>query len=507
PVRGEPAFPARAGRHGVVRPCGLFRARRLRRRAARAARRAADGSRVAARAPGRVCWRSAVRLVLRAPLRHLPRHAHAGVRADRLVDRVPVGHAQRRLQRPDRHLACLLAGLAHRVLPGDLVAMRPGDRRGLALDRLAVRPCAARESRLAAARQLDRHRRARPAMDRVHHRRRLCRAGGEPVRIFQGLDLSGDAVGAALGRCTGDGSPWRRADRDRAGVGRGAFHLARGRGVARRGVLACRDRRGDPAAGARLPHRCCRRGEKMALAVTRLSKAYGGVEAVRDVSFDVAAGEMVALIGPNGAGKTTCFNILNGQLSPDAGDVRLDGTSLLGLPPHRIWRLGVGRTFQVTATFASMSVRENVQAALLSHHRRNYSMWMRAGNYRVEEADALLERVGMREQAARPCAELAYGDLKRVELALALANDPRLLLMDEPTAGMAPEERGALMQLAAALARDHRLAVLFTEHDMSVVFGFATRVIVLHLGKVIAAGTPEAVRADPRVREVYLGDA
>ena len=245
----------------------------------------------------------------------------------------------------------------------------------------------------------------------------------------------------------------------------------------------------------------------MALAVTRLSKAYGGVEAVRDVSFDVAAGEMVALIGPNGAGKTTCFNILNGQLAPDAGDVRLDGASLLGLPPHRIWRLGVGRTFQVTATFASMSVRENVQAALLSHHRQNYSMWARAAGFRVEEADALLERVGMREQAARPCAELAYGDLKRVELAVALANRPRLLLMDEPTAGMAPEERGALMQLAAGLAHDDRLAVLFTEHDMNVVFGFATRVIVLHLGEVIAAGAPEEVRADARVREVYLGDA
>jgi len=153
----------------------------------------------------------------------------------------------------------------------------------------------------------------------------------------------------------------------------------------------------------------------MALAVTRLSKAYGGVEAVRDVSFDVAAGEMVALIGPNGAGKTTCFNILNGQLSPDAGDVRLDGTSLLGLPPHRIWRLGVGRTFQVTATFASMSVRENVQAALLSHHRRNFSMWMRAAGFRIEEADALLERVGMREQAARPCAELRSRPLKKDE--------------------------------------------------------------------------------------------
>jgi branched-chain amino acid transport system ATP-binding protein len=245
----------------------------------------------------------------------------------------------------------------------------------------------------------------------------------------------------------------------------------------------------------------------MALAVTHLSKAYGGVEAVRDVSFDVAAGEMVALIGPNGAGKTTCFNILNGQLAPDAGDVRLDGTSLLGLPPHRIWRLGVGRTFQMTATFASMSVRENVQAALLSHHRHNYSMWTRAAGFRVEEADALLERVGMREQAARPCAELAYGDLKRVELAVALANRPRLLLMDEPTAGMAPEERSALMQLAAGLARDDRLAVLFTEHDMNVVFGFATRVIVLHLGAVIAAGKPEEVSADARVREVYLGDA
>jgi branched-chain amino acid transport system ATP-binding protein len=245
----------------------------------------------------------------------------------------------------------------------------------------------------------------------------------------------------------------------------------------------------------------------MALTVSHLSKAYGGVEAVRDVSFAVDAGEMVAIIGPNGAGKTTCFNMLNGQLRPDSGDIRLDGASLAGLPPHRIWRLGVGRTFQVTATFGSMSVRENVQAALLSHHRRNHSMWPRAAPLYAGEADALLERVGMREQAARPCAELAYGDLKRVELAIALANRPRLLLMDEPTAGMAPEERGALMTLAAGLARDDRVAVLFTEHDMNVVFGFATRVIVLHLGEVIAAGPPDQVRADARVREVYLGDA
>jgi len=245
----------------------------------------------------------------------------------------------------------------------------------------------------------------------------------------------------------------------------------------------------------------------MVLSVKNLSKAYGGVQAVRDVSFEVAPGEMVAIIGPNGAGKTTCFNMLNGQLVPDAGEIRLGDASLAGLPPHRVWRLGVGRTFQVTATFGSMSVRENVQTALLSHHKRNYSMWSRAGAFFVDDAETLLERVGMRSQADRPCAVLAYGDLKRVELAIALANRPRLLLMDEPTAGMAPEERAALMELAAALARRDNIAVLFTEHDMSMVFGFATRVIVMHLGEVIAAGAPDEVRADPRVREVYLGEA
>ena len=244
----------------------------------------------------------------------------------------------------------------------------------------------------------------------------------------------------------------------------------------------------------------------MVLSVSRLSKAYGGVQAVRDVSFEVAAGEMVAIIGPNGAGKTTCFNMLNGQLVPDSGEIRLGDASLAGLPPHRVWRLGVGRTFQVTATFGSMSVRENVQTALLSHRRRNYAMWRPASVLLRKEAEALLERVGMRSQADRQCAVLAYGDLKRVELAIALANSPRLLLMDEPTAGMAPEERGALMELARVLARRDKIAVLFTEHDMGVVFGFAERVIVMHLGEVIAAGAPEQVRADARVRQVYLGD-
>ncbi|OGA00427.1 MAG: ABC transporter ATP-binding protein [Betaproteobacteria bacterium RIFCSPLOWO2_02_67_12] len=241
------------------------------------------------------------------------------------------------------------------------------------------------------------------------------------------------------------------------------------------------------------------------LAARNLSKSFGGVQAVRGVSLSVASGELLALIGPNGAGKTTCFNLLNGQLAPDAGEIEFEGRSLRGLAPREIWRLGVGRTFQVTATFGSMTVRENVQMALLSHHRQLSSLFARAAQRHVAAADALLERVGMREQAGRPCAVLAYGDLKRVELAVALANQPRLLLMDEPTAGMAPGERGELMQLAADLARGSGIAVLFTEHDMDVVFAHADRIVVLSDGELIAQGSPQEVRANAAVRAVYLG--
>jgi branched-chain amino acid transport system ATP-binding protein len=241
------------------------------------------------------------------------------------------------------------------------------------------------------------------------------------------------------------------------------------------------------------------------LAVEHLAKAYGGVQAVDDVSFQIERGELLALIGPNGAGKTTCFNMLNGQIAPDTGEIRLEGKSLRGLAPRQIWRLGVGRTFQITATFGSMTVRENVQMALLSHHRRLDSLFSLAARQYRGEADALLARVGMRAQGERACSVLAYGDLKRIELAIALASQPTLLLMDEPTAGMAPAERTELMGLAADLARSSGIAVLFTEHDMDVVFGFADRVIVLAEGRVIAQGPPSAVRSDPKVREVYLG--
>jgi branched-chain amino acid transport system ATP-binding protein len=241
------------------------------------------------------------------------------------------------------------------------------------------------------------------------------------------------------------------------------------------------------------------------LAVAHLTRSFGGVHAVRDVSFEVAAGELLALIGPNGAGKTTCFNMLNGQLPADGGSVRLEAREILGLRPREVWRLGVGRTFQITATFASMTVRENVQMALLAHHRRLREWWRPAASLYRDEADRLLARVGMNEQAERACSVLAYGDLKRVELAVALANEPRLLLMDEPTAGMAPQERIALMALTAEIVRERRIAVLFTEHDMDVVFAHADRIIVLNRGRLIAAGRPAEVRASAEVQQVYLG--
>ncbi len=241
------------------------------------------------------------------------------------------------------------------------------------------------------------------------------------------------------------------------------------------------------------------------LQVTGLHKAFGGVRAVDDVSFSLEKGELLALIGPNGAGKSTTFNLVGGQLAPDSGSVRLAGREMAGLTPRAVWRLGVGRTFQIAATFASLSVLENVQMALLSADGRVFSFWRRAADHRRADALALLDSVGMAAQAERPCSALAYGDVKRVELAMALAHAPQLLLMDEPTAGMAPAERVALMTLTKQLARERQMGVLFTEHSMDVVFGQADRVLVLVRGRLLAAGRPEDIQRNARVQQAYLG--
>ncbi len=243
----------------------------------------------------------------------------------------------------------------------------------------------------------------------------------------------------------------------------------------------------------------------LALEVVGLKKSFGGVAAVRGIDFSVNAGEAVALIGPNGAGKTTCFNLVNGQLKPDAGRVSLFGTDITGRLPAALFHSGVARTFQITATFATMSVRENVQMALMSHAHELTRLFGFATTRQQAKADQLLADVGLSAQAPRACAELAYGDLKRLELAVALANTPRLLLMDEPTAGMSPEERDALMQLAVRVCRERKLALLFTEHDMDVVFRHADRIIVMNRGHLIAQGSPSEVKSNDEVRAVYLG--
>jgi len=236
-----------------------------------------------------------------------------------------------------------------------------------------------------------------------------------------------------------------------------------------------------------------------------LTKAFGGLVAVDDVSFQLKKGELLALIGPNGAGKSTCFNMLMGQLPPTSGEVFLGGEKINGLTPRQIWRKGVGRTFQITATYSSMTVIENVQMALLSNHGDVFKFLPFAHKMYRDEAMALLDMVGMAAQADRHCAVLAYGDLKRMELAIALAHEPQLLLMDEPTAGMAPKERVALMELTAQIVEDRGVSVLFTEHDMDVVFAHSHRIMVLNRGALIAEGDATEIRNSPLVQEVYLG--
>lgn len=266
------------------------------------------------------------------------------------------------------------------------------------------------------------------------------------------------------------------------------------------------------------------------LTVENLRKSFGGVDAVRSVSFDVRPGQLVALIGSNGAGKTTTFNCINGQLKSDGGRVLYDplalnteqrielekagaipraqteALSIAKLSPRRLARLGIARTFQITATFASMTVIENVQMVLLSSSRQWKLLWGRANELNRSEAMGFLEMVGLHALAEHHAATLAYGDLKRLELAMALALNPKLLLMDEPTAGMGVEERDALMRLTQDLARARNIGVLFTEHDMDAVFNYADWVIVMHRGEIIARGLPKNIRADANVQSLYLGE-
>lgn len=241
------------------------------------------------------------------------------------------------------------------------------------------------------------------------------------------------------------------------------------------------------------------------LEASRATKRFGGFVAVDSVTLTLGRGERRALIGPNGAGKTTLFNLLSGRLAPDAGDVRCQGRSIAGLSPDAICKLGVARTFQITSVYARLTAIENVQTALFA--RRGCAHWLfrDASRVCIDEAMALLDLVGVAPLAKRPAGLISYGDQKRVELAMAMALEPVLLLLDEPTAGVELNTRRELVSLIKQLCASKGLALLFCEHDMDAVFAIADRVTVMHQGRILAEGTPDEIQRDTRVREIYLG--
>jgi branched-chain amino acid transport system ATP-binding protein len=242
------------------------------------------------------------------------------------------------------------------------------------------------------------------------------------------------------------------------------------------------------------------------LGVQQLTKKFGGMIAINNVSFDIQQGELSSIIGPNGAGKTTLFNLLTGHLRPDTGSVNFKGRDISGLPPHEICQLGIGRSFQHTNIFPRLSVFDNAQAAVLARQGNCINIFSPSKNLATDETIQVLEIVELGHSKNLPAGLLSHGDQKRLEIGIALALRPSLLLLDEPTAGMSPEETAGIASLIERMVRDQGLTAVFVEHDMSVVFGISQKIRVMHLGQIIAAGTPEEIRSDARVQQIYLGE-
>jgi len=246
--------------------------------------------------------------------------------------------------------------------------------------------------------------------------------------------------------------------------------------------------------------------EEFILKVEKLNKAFGGLKATNNVSYQMRAGELSAIIGPNGAGKSTFFNLLTGYHFPDSGNILFKGINITHWPPHKITRLGIARAFQVSNLYPRLTTYENVRQAVLSQQNKTLDFFTPAHRLAKKETQELLEITGLTQQTNMTAGNLPQGDKKRLELAIALGNKPALVFLDEPTAGMSGEETHETMELVKRLNEKIGLTILFTEHDMSVVFGYARRLSVLHQGTVIAEGTPEEVRANEDAQRVYLGE-
>ena len=243
------------------------------------------------------------------------------------------------------------------------------------------------------------------------------------------------------------------------------------------------------------------------LSLSKVSKSFGGLQATNNVSLEVKQGERVGIIGPNGAGKTTLFNQISGYIRPDVGRIQFDKRDITGMRPYDIVHLGIGRAFQRSNIFPRLTTFDNIQAAVISQYKKSLNLWTPARNLQTvnERTNHILETIGLTDEAGRMAGKLALGDQKRLEIGLALALEPTLLLLDEPTAGMSSQETESTVQLVHEITDNLNVSLLFTEHDMSVVFGISERIYVLHQGTIIAEGSPQDIADNPRVQEVYLG--
>jgi branched-chain amino acid transport system ATP-binding protein len=241
------------------------------------------------------------------------------------------------------------------------------------------------------------------------------------------------------------------------------------------------------------------------LEIKNLRKAFSGFVATNDVSLTAEKNRITAVIGPNGAGKSTLFNLITGHLRPDSGTVLLDGRDITGVAPHRICSMGMARSFQRTNIFPKLSVYDNIQAAFIAHNGRGLDMWSSASAQFRRETEAMIESLGLGTIAGTIAGTTSHGAQKQIELGIALAGNPSILLLDEPTAGMSAQETHESIKHLARLSKERGLTLLFTEHDMDVVFSISDKIAVLHQGRIIAIGSPDEVRQDAEVRRVYLG--
>lgn len=241
------------------------------------------------------------------------------------------------------------------------------------------------------------------------------------------------------------------------------------------------------------------------LKVEKVDKSFGEFLAVNGANLTVGKGELVAVIGPNGAGKTTLFNLVTGQLKPDRGRIVFMEEDITHLPPYQICKKGIARSFQIVNIFPRLTVFGNVQVAVISQQRKSNTLFLPAQAMAVEETNRVLESLGLSDKAWSTAGSLSHGDQRILEIAIALGNDPKLLVLDEPTAGMSPEETGATMELIKQLAEERGLTILFCEHDMDVVFSIAQSIMVMHQGRTLIQGKPQQVRENEEVMKAYLG--